>query len=541
MGRPSDLPAAALLPRRGGKCRIAEPSNLPDACDAKTQAGGSIERDNPSMNGDLAPRRPAPHAIASLQLQDTAGEAAAIACLLPFLLSAAIWNGFPVVFYDTGAYLLEGLGGHFLVERSAVYSLFLRVAGARTSLWLVVLTQAAASAFVIVQTARCLVPSLSLYRFLIMAAGLVALTGIGWYVGEIEPDCFAAVLVLALFLLTFRSAELGCLRQVITIGIAGLAVAAHPSHLVLAILLLLPLAAYRAGVALARTKTVAATGLPKASLLQPAAAIAFALTLVVAGNYSFTRQIFLSRAGANFLFARLLQDGVVMRLLEDTCPRAGYRLCAYKDNLPPTATAWLWAPYSPFFKLGGFAGTREESTQIVMDSLRRYPLLNVKLALFDGARQFVSFETGDQVEPQQWALRSVFAALTPRQLQAYLAARQQRGQLHFAMLNRVHVPVGFVSLLGLAGMISYAAWRRETNATIFLTFILAALAGNALICGAISTPHDRYQSRLIWLAPFALFLVGVRFCQAVSIPGASSANRSTAELAAGTETSELIA
>jgi hypothetical protein len=48
--------------------------------------------------------------------------------------------------------------------------------------------------------------------------------------------------------------------------------------------------------------------------------------------------------------------------------------------------------------------------------------------------------------------------------------------------------------------------RRNHDATLFLGLILAALIGNAVICGALSNPHARYQSRLIWMAPFALAL-----------------------------------
>lgn len=509
-GRPSDLPAAALLPRCGGKCRTFKPGDLPGTCDATTQAAGPFKRNTYSMNADHALRRAAPPAVARLQLRGRAGEAAAIICLLPLLLGVALWNGFPIVYYDSGAYLLEGLGGHFLVERSAVYSLFLRAVGAGTSLWLVVCVQAAATAFVMVQAARCLVPALSLRLFLVISVGLVAVTGIGWYVGEIEPDCFTAVLVLAVFLVGFRSAVLGRLRSAILIAVAGFAMAAHPSHLLLGILLLPAITLYWLAHALPRVKGVAAAGWPRANLLKPATAIAFAFALVVAANFSFTREVFLSRAGPNFLFARMLQDGVVMRLLEDTCPRAGYRLCIYKDRLPPRADAWLWAPYSPFFKLGGFAGTGAELARIVIDNFRRYPLLNVKLVLLDGARQFVSFKTGDQVEPQQWALHSVFAAFTPHQVQAYMAARQQRGLLRFHDLNLVHVPVGYLSLLGLTGLLGFAVWRREHETAVFVAFVLAGLLTNAVICGAISNPHDRYQSRLIWLASFALALAGAR-------------------------------
>jgi hypothetical protein len=35
-------------------------------------------------------------------------------------------------------------------------------------------------------------------------------------------------------------------------------------------------------------------------------------------------------------------------------------------------------------------------------------------------------------------------------------------------------------------------------------FVLIALLGNAFICGTLSNPHDRYQSRLIWVPFFVL-------------------------------------
>ena len=62
-------------------------------------------------------------------------------CSLMFL-SVAIWNGFPLIFYDTGAYVLEGLGHVFLVERAPVYAELLFLAGGAFSLWPIVILQA---------------------------------------------------------------------------------------------------------------------------------------------------------------------------------------------------------------------------------------------------------------------------------------------------------------------------------------------------------------------------------------------------------------
>jgi hypothetical protein len=202
----------------------------------------------------------------------------------------------------------------------------------------------------------------------------------------------------------------------------------------------------------------------------------------------------------------LLQDRIVGRLLDETCPASKYRLCAYRDVLPPTANAWLWASYSPFFKLGGFEGTSAESLRIIRDSLVRYPLMNVEAAAADSARQFFSIKTGDQVEPQQWAILHSIRAFVPSQAHEYLSAHQQTGSIRFKVVNLVHVPVGYLSLAGLTALLILAAWSMDAELAVFLGTIMLALIGNAVICGALSNPHDRYQSRLIWIATFAIAL-----------------------------------
>jgi hypothetical protein len=46
-------------------------------------------------------------------------------------------------------------------------------------------------------------------------------------------------------------------------------------------------------------------------------------------------------------------------------------------------------------------------------------------------------------------------------------------------------------------------------------FGLAAIAllGNAFICGALSNPHDRYQSRTVWLATLIVAMAAARWWQ----------------------------
>lgn len=422
-----------------------------------------------------------------------------VAILTGLFLAIALWNGFPLVFYDTGGYLAEGLEGVFLAERSPVYSLLLRVMGAGYSLWPVVILQAGLTAWLIAETARIEVPGLSLKGLTGIGLALMLMTGIGWYTGQVEPDCMTALVVLGAYLLVFRTDVLGRMRILLIALATGLAVACHPSHLGLMGGLFLIAIVLR----LLRPFLVR-------EILPAAGALLFALTLIFTSNYVLTRQLFLTRSGSVFVFARLMQDGIVKRLLDETCPQSGYRLCAYKSRLKTRADAWLWAPDSLFKARGGFRGDHSEENRIIADSIRRYPFLQIRAAVRDSARQFFAFKTGDGIESQEWVLRPDFEKMAPEQLPRYLAARQQQGRLRFETLNMVHVTVGMLSLLGLLLLLQRALIRGQGSEAALPGLVLIALIGNAIICGTFSNPHDRYQSRIIWLPALVFLLARTR-------------------------------
>lgn len=433
-------------------------------------------------------------------------EIGAVLLLCPLLLSVAWWNGFPITFYDTGAYLAQGLEGLFLPERAAAYSFFLRFAGAAHSLWFVVGVQAAMTAFVIVETARAEAPRLSLWALLGIGALLAVAAGLPWYVGQIEPDCMTAIVVLSTYLVSFRFAQLGKVRAAILVVVGVIATAAHPSHLGLTAGLAIFVLLVRVGILLLRGRSFRAGAKPAMAALM----FALGLGLVLLSNHALTGRIFVSETGAVFVFGRLLQDGIVKRLLDETCPKSGYALCAYKDDLPETADIWLWGAESPFLELDRFDGTREESKRIIADTLRRYPWMHAETALDAAVAQFTTFETGDQIEPQQWILYPDFQRLLPDQLSDYMEARQQTEPIDFDAINDVHTTVAMVSLGGMLFLMGWNAARRRWDAVALPAFVFVALIGNAIICGVLSNPHDRYQSRVIWLPTLVVALMAVK-------------------------------
>jgi len=113
--------------------------------------------------------------------------------------------------------------------------------------------------------------------------------------------------------------------------------------------------------------------------------------------------------------------------------------------------------------------------------------------------------SGDGFEPVQQTSGSSFAVHVPHQMAAYLAARQQRGEWNFTIINIVQLPVALASLWWLMVSLRDACQRRRRRA-VLTAYLLLALIGNAAICGMLSGAHNRYQSRLIWIVPLVLLV-----------------------------------
>jgi hypothetical protein len=278
--------------------------------------------------------------ILNLPARPVRGAAACllgVAILSLMFLSVAIWNGFPLIFYDTGAYVLEGLGHVFFVERAPAYAEFLFLTGARFSLWPVVVVQTLMTSSLILEVARIEVPGLTLRGLVAIGALLSLFTGIAWYAGQVEPDIFTPMVILGAWLLLFRAGQLGMMGRYRVLALTALAVACHPSHLGL-------LAGLVIAAALVKLASRRRPVLPRPDLGTGLVSLGAALCLIVAGNFVVTGKLFLSKSGSVFLFARLMQDGIVKQLMDDTCPPAGnmnWRLCTYKNRLATSANGEL--------------------------------------------------------------------------------------------------------------------------------------------------------------------------------------------------------
>ena len=128
--------------------------------------------------------------------------------------------------------------------------------------------------------------------------------------------------------------------------------------------------------------------------------------------------------------------------------------------MPRNANAWLWGEHSPFRVIGGFRRSDGEYGRIVRDSLVRYPMMHLRAAILDSARQFGQFKTGDGIASQQAILERSFRDAIPRQLPAYLAARQQNETIRF----RTRVNAAYLGRFYLPGVLAEAMYDASKQA-----------------------------------------------------------------------------
>jgi hypothetical protein len=424
--------------------------------------------------------------------------AVAVAVLL--LLAPALWNGFPLLQYDTGGYLARWFEGHLEESRSTVYGLYL-AALARPDFWPAVAVQAIATVWVLWLVLRA--HDLARPAILLTTVALTSvLTTLAFLTSTLLTDIFAGLAVLALYLVTLRVETLARWERWALILFVAFSAATHSATFaVLAALIAAGLA-----VALFRRGSI-----PFAGLGRGAAALALSVVLLLAANVAVAGRIAWTPGGSAIAFGRMLQTGIVARYLQEHCPDPRLpKLCQYRDNLPHNADLFFWGT-DLFDKLGRFEGLGGEMTVVVRESLTAYPWIQFKTALKGSAEQLIRVGTGYGVHTDIWHTLWTFERFAMEALPAMKAARQQQGALSFDAVNRLHVPVAWASMLLILIAIALAARHsRYRDLTALAAMVALSILANAAVCGALSNPHDRYGARMVWLASLVLMLFAAR-------------------------------
>jgi hypothetical protein len=488
----------------------------------------------------------------------------ALPVLSVLMLAPTLWHGKPYLFYDTAQYyeygaklsgfVIEKIAGAttrptaaepaggsnpahqtagepertgiaFYGARSPFYSVWFYALLWGLGIWAVLFTQALAISWLIWRVAT---HTLTTHRLAWAAAAtaLATLGGGAWFtLGFLMPDVYAAAALGAGALLFAYGDRMTLVER---LGIAGLLAASaafHATHLVIAA------AVCGAGIAVAWLVDSRKEPFP-----WPAARlVAAALLLVVAAQlaYSAAARVVLgaSLMRPPFAMARIIMDGPGRLYLAENCGRSdAFAVCAYRDRPFKTTDDFLWegeaaggvyqtVPLSERLRLGN------EELSFVAAVAVRYPLSVLRAVVANTVEQMLLvgpdgwFDPGIGYSKPAWANARVLEALPfiqdcvarPGSCVPSVPAWLIR------WINSISVVIAFVTLAvhfvairardPADGREESEADERHRRTVFFALLIVAGLIVNAAVCGAISYPVHRYQTRVVWLAVVAAVML----------------------------------
>jgi hypothetical protein len=411
------------------------------------------------------------------------------------LLAPAIWNGYPLLQWDTGGYLARWYEGYLVPSRSTVFGLYLHF-GEHSHFWINMGLQALATLWILQLTLRVFGMARP-WRLAAVSAALILTTALPWLASMLLTDIFAGLSVLSLFILAIHGDKTSTLEKILLFAFTAFAGATHSATL--AVLLGLCCAGWIARPWLADRLAIS-------GLLQGSLTILAGAAMLVAANFALSGQWAWTPGGSGVAFGRMMQDGIVAQYLRDHCATQRFKLCPYRDQLPPTADDFLWG-HSMFDELGRFEGMNDEMGYIALHALTEYPLWQAKAAIVATAQQLTDVATGEGSDVWIPHTKGIIERYMPAQLPAMRSARQQRSQLDFTLINRIHVPVALASMLAVMAICAAAIFRRRLDdLTLLAATVGIALLGNAVVCGVLSGPHDRYGARIVWIATLVVLI-----------------------------------
>jgi energy-coupling factor transporter transmembrane protein EcfT len=242
-------------------------------------------------------------------------------------------------------------------------------------------------------------------------------------------------------------------------------------------------------------------------------------------NVSYGEQFSISRCKTVSLMARIVETGVAAEFLNENCVTGKYSLCTYRDSLPAFGYLFAWDPSSPLYS-GGCWDTGwgncwlekdEEYGRLISDivSSPRYVKKLIGISSRDAYRQLIDFRIGVLVPmTEESAPYGTIKTFYPQNFEAYKKAEQYKRILYFKLISNIQLVLVILTLIFVPVLFFLRVNGIHLKQVYQLTLIIGiGLLMNAAVCSTFSTVVDRYQSRVIWLAPLVFMVMVITLFQ----------------------------
>jgi putative flippase GtrA len=474
------------------------------------------------------------------------------------MMAVAFADGRPTVFYDSHSYDVMGRNlietveqypqsiafkmkpgvrrddlpvrsdhetdAHVMGARSGYYGALLHGTWVIGSIWLLAAIQSFLAAWVVYLLWRTLAPKAPSWSYLAVVAGCVIGTSVSFFTTFAMPDIFAGIGGAAMVLILSQADRLKRSEMVGLWLLSAFAMLIHKSHLGTGLV-----------VAVAGAGLVWLMGLPWASVWRRMALLLLAGFVAwfagFAADKTYEARTGYKLAHPPFMMARVLADGPGRAYMRYACAHGEpYALCAYQKNVGNSTDLILWSDRK---KLGVFNisdwNTRDrlekEENKFVIGTVMFDPVGQTVASLGNWWEQFTAYQVDDPLRNPAAYLRGRYWPTTvlPKMIPNFAACRPPgdcRPPFTYKLLADWHGVVLWASILlvlwrltrrdVLQGLLKRGLKAGDDEPARVLSVILLLLgvaATNAAICGVLSGPFARYQSRLAWLLPVGAGLI----------------------------------
>ena len=435
-----------------------------------------------------------------------------------FILSWVLWyNGYPLVYSDTGTYVVSAEINQIPQDRPKSYSDFIKITGMGTSLFIPIIVQTLFLSFALFSLFKNVCQAKS-YRnnFLITCVILAFTTAVSWYSVQLMADIFAPILVLSTLNLLLQKSK-GYFQMILSILLVMIAISFHNSHLVMAIQLhfvILFLYFFRKKISL-----LSEIGDLKRKVLLISAVylVGFFITPI---NHYFTNGSFnYAQSSHVILISKFVENGTLKSFLEERCNEdpvfaEQHSFCSCYEEIPNNVSPFLWAADSPLVKTGGWGeGTKDQYNSIMIEMLLtpKYFFENLFSTIKATISQLFRVSIGEGLgaykegTPPYYVVHEYY----PQEANSYDLAHQNGINFDFDFVNYLHLFVLLISVVFLILVTNVATGVIPKNQQVILVICVLSILINSSATGGLHFPYARFQSRIVWLLPFSVLLIAL--------------------------------
>jgi hypothetical protein len=416
------------------------------------------------------------------------------------------WNGFPLVFSDTGTYVASAIEGWVPWDRPIFYSLFLRAAGKGVSLYAAVLIQALMAAYVVVSFCRAFSERAGAFAPLLPLAILAVATPLPWLVSWLMPDYLGALAVLIPFMLLFLHDRLGRGTRFVLGIVFYVALVMHTGTFLVSVLEL-PL--------LLLIGWVAGRGCSRRGLMEALSVLLVGYVSLAGANAIAFQRWTVNVGSEAFLTNRLIGAGLMQPYLDKACTtEPDLLLCPYRDEIEKFAFAdeFLWGRGQLARRVGATHKKAAEAGALALRAILDAPWRTAAVMAGDAARLSLMGATPCRAGPhhalcfiphaEKEYVQISLKRHHPQVFESFLGSRQQRSELGYAAFIPVHDAVFWLFLLATLGVLGAGLRTGDRLVAVLAAYVVCILILNAAV-HTLSGPVPRYQAKVGWLVALA--------------------------------------